>query len=169
MICPSCRTENIEGADDCVNCGEPLSGLDLPENGLKDQGPAFIHQTIAGLPHRPPVLVQANDPASFAVQEMRRSGVRTVLVMDGEKLAGIITDTDFLKKVAGPRADLSAITSRDIMTPDPMCLEDDDSIALAINMMASGDFRHVPILRDGQPVTIIGVNDVFMYISPHMV
>jgi CBS domain-containing protein len=89
--------------------------------------------------------------------------------MDGGKLVGIITGSDFLTKVAGPREDLSAVTARQIMTPDPICLEEDDSIALAINMMGSGDFRHLPILKDGEPVTVIGVNDVFMYISPNMV
>ncbi|MGE0057941.1 MAG: CBS domain-containing protein [Dehalococcoidia bacterium] len=169
MICPACRFENIEGADDCVNCGEPLYGLDLPEMGIKDPAPSFIQQPIAGLPKRPPVTINIDDPVSLAVRVMRQQGVRSLLVMDGTKLAGIITGSDLLKKVAGPHQDLTAFTCRQIMTPDPVCLEEDDSIALAINMMASGDFRHLPILRDGVPVTVIGVNDVFMYISPNMV
>lgn len=164
MICPSCRFENIEGADDCVNCGEPLYGLDL-----KDPPPLFIQHPIAGLPKRPPVTININDPVSLAIQVMRLQGVRSLLVMDGTRLAGIVTGSDLLKKVAGQHQDLAAFTCREIMTPDPVCLEEDDSIALAINMMASGDFRHLPILRDGVPVTVIGVNDVFMYISPNMV
>jgi CBS domain-containing protein len=169
MICPACHAENIEGADDCVNCGEPLYGLDLPDGALKDSSPDFIHQPISGLPRRPPTLINVNDPLSLAVRRMQSSGSRTLLVMDGGKLAGIITGSDFLTKIAGPREDLSAVTARQIMTPDPICLEEDDSIALAINMMGSGDFRHLPILKDGEPVTVIGVNDVFMYISPNMV
>ena len=92
-----------------------------------------------------------------------------MLVMDGDNLAGIITGYDLLNKVAAPRVDMAACTCRLIMTPDPVCLQEDDTIALAVNMMASGDFRHVPILRDGKPLTVIGVNDVFMYISPFMV
>jgi len=169
MICPACRSENIEGADDCANCGEPLYGLDLPDGGIKDDAPDFIHQPISGLPRRPPTLINVGDPLSLAVRLMQRADARTLLVMDDGKLAGIITGSDFLKKVAGPREDLSAVTCREIMTPNPVCLQEDDSIALAINMMGSGDFRHLPILKDGVPVTVINVNDVFMYISPNMV
>jgi CBS domain-containing protein len=168
MICPACHFENIEGADDCVNCGEPLYGLDLP-GGVKDPAPDFIHQSIAGLPRRPPTFVNVDDPLSLAVRLMQQTGARTLLVRDNGKLAGIITGSDFLKKVAGPHEDLSAVTCGKIMTPDPVCLEEDDNIALAINMMGSGDFRHLPILKDGEPVTVINVNDVFMYISPNMV
>lgn len=164
MICPACRAENIEGADDCVNCGEPLYGLDFP-----DDGPTFIQQPILGLPHRPVLSVSINDPVSLAVRLMRQRGTKCVLVMDGEQLAGIITGSDILHKAAGPRYDLGALRCSEIMTPDPVCLSTDDSIALAINMMASGDFRHVPILKDGKPVTVIGVNDIFMYVSPNMV
>lgn len=169
MLCPACRFENIEGADDCANCGEPLYGLDLPEANLKDPAPDFIHQPLAGLPRRPPTFVNGGDPLALAVHKMQQTGARSLLVMEDGKLAGIITGSDFLRKVAGPREDLAAVSCRQIMTPDPVCLEEDDSIALAINMMASGDFRHLPILKNGEPVAVIDVNDVFMYISPNMV
>jgi CBS domain-containing protein len=169
MICPACHFENIEGADDCANCGKPLYGLDLPDVGTKDPSPDFIHQPIAGLPKRPRVTINIDDPVAFAVEIMRRENVNSLLVMEGESLAGIITSFDLLNKVAAPRVDMAAFTCRQIMTPNPVCLQEDDSIALAVNMMASGDFRHLPILRDGKPLTVIGVNDVFMYISPYMV
>ena len=169
MICPSCNAENIEGADDCVNCGEPLYGLDLPGAGVKDPAPHFIEQPISCLPRRPPTFVNVEDPVSLAVRTMRQTGARTLLVRENGKLAGIITGSDLLKKVAGPNEDLAAITCGKIMTADPICLEEDDSIALAINMMGSGDFRHLPVLKDGEPITVINVNDVFMYISPNLV
>lgn len=166
MICPACKTENIEGSDECSNCGESLYGLDME---MKSQGPDFIHQPISGLPRRPPATVGPNDPVSLAVRTMQLRGTKSVLVMDGDDLLGIVTGSDLLHKVAGPREDLTAVTCSTIMTADPMCLEEDDSIALAINIMASGDFRHLPIMKDGKVVTVIGVNDVFMYISPNMV
>ena len=81
MICPACHFENIEGADDCVNCGKPLYGLDLPETGLKDPAPDFIQEPIAGLPHRPVGFVQVNDPVSYAIEVMRRTGILSLLVM----------------------------------------------------------------------------------------
>ena len=54
--------------------------------------------------------------------------VGCVLVKDGEKLMGIITGSDILKKLSGPTDDLAAVTCGKIMTPDPACL---DKIAAA--------------------------------------
>jgi CBS domain-containing protein len=100
---------------------------------------------------------------------MQQQETGCVLVIDGGELMGIITGRDILYKVAGATEDLTAVTSRQVMTSDPQCLHEEDSIALALNLMASGDFRHVPILRDDKPVSVIDVNDVFRFISPHLV
>lgn len=169
MICPYCHAENIEGADECVNCGQSLYGLDLPGAKAGTTAPDFIHEPIASLPKHEAPRVRPSDPVGLAVQQMRRSDTGCVLVMEDDRLAGIITGWDILQKVAGPNEDLNAVTCGQVMTADPLCLRDDDSIALALNLMASGEFRHVPILRDGKPGTVIDHNDVFRHISPHLV
>jgi CBS domain-containing protein len=99
---------------------------------------------------------------------MQTQNADAVLVMDGGRLAGIITGWDILYKVAGPTEDLNAVTCSEVMTPDPLCLDDDDSIALALNLMASGGFRHVPLLRGDDPAGVISVGDVFRHLSPHL-
>jgi CBS domain-containing protein len=55
------------------------------------------------------------------------------------------------------------------MTADPVTLHDEDSIAIAVNAMAGGSLRHIPILRDDRPLGVIDVNDAFSYISPNLV
>jgi CBS domain-containing protein len=100
---------------------------------------------------------------------MQTSGAGCVLVTRDGELVGIITGADILSKVAGPREDLNAVTCAQIMTPDPFCLHDDDSIAVALNAMAAGGFRHIPILRVDKPMSLIDVNDVFRFISPSLV
>lgn len=169
MICPSCHTENIEGADACSNCGQPLSGLDLPEGGDKYRTAPFMNETLDKLPQREAAKVSLTDPVALAVRQMQLENMGAVLVMDGERLAGIITGTDILNKVAGPQVDLTAVTCAQIMIPDPVVFNLDDTIAVALNKMSSGEFRHIPIVRDERPVTLIDVNDVFRYITPHLV
>jgi CBS domain-containing protein len=169
MICPFCQHENIEGADNCVNCGQALYGLDLPEQGGKyGQPPAFILAPLSNLPRRTPPTVGASDPVGLVVRLMQTSNANCALVMDGERLAGILTSWDILHKVAGPREDLNAVTCRQIMTENPITLEWDDSLALALNVMANGGFRHVPIVEDGKPVSFIDINDLFRHISPRL-
>jgi CBS domain-containing protein len=169
MICPSCQTENIEGADVCANCGQALTELDLPGAAKYPQPPAFVNQPLTALPKHEPARVGADDPVALAVHWMQNLETNAVLVMDGSRLKGIITGWDILHKVAGPNEDLNAVTCRQVMTADPLCLHEDDSIGLALNLMASGGFRHVPVLAGDTPANVIGVGDVFRYLSPHLV
>jgi CBS domain-containing protein len=168
MQCPVCKAENIEGVDECANCGNPLYGLDLP-GADGDEAPAFVRQPIANLPRRELVTAGVSDPVGLAVRLMQNQDSECVLVMRGDKLAGIITSWDILHKVAGPREDLNAVTCEQVMTADPICLDEDDSLALALNIMASGGFRHVPIVEGGKPVSVVDVNRVFAHISPNLV
>jgi CBS domain-containing protein len=169
MICPACHSENIEGADECVNCGLALYGLDLPGALMGSQAPAFLLLPIASLPKRKVANVTAHDPVSLAVRHMKRTDSNCVLVMDGEALRGIITDRDIVQKVAAPYKDLNAITCGQIMTSRPQVLHDEDRLAEALNMMASGGFRHIPIIDGGTPTGVLFVNDVFRHISPQLV
>ena len=169
MICPSCHTENIEGADECANCGQALSGLDLPSAGNKYSTAPFMDESLDKLPERAVATVSASDPVALAVRRMQTGDTGAVLVMDGERLVGVITGTDILLKIAGPREDLNAITCGQIMSADPVVFTYADSIALAVNKMSIGEFRHVPIVQDGRPVNIIDVSDLFRHITPHLV
>jgi CBS domain-containing protein len=81
----------------------------------------------------------------------------------------VITGWDILHKVAGPTEDLNAVTCRQVMTADPICLHDNDTVALALNVMASGGFRHVPVLRDEKPAAVVNIEDLFRHLSPHLV
>src|SRR5262245_38022511 len=110
MICPSCRTNNIEGADVCANCGQALYGLDLPGAPQGSQAPEFVHEPLAALSMQAPARIGMSDPVGLAVRQMQNQNVGAVLVMEGDQLKGIITGWDILYKVAGPTEDLNAVT-----------------------------------------------------------
>jgi CBS domain-containing protein len=169
MICPSCHYDNIEGSDECVNCGAALYGLDLPGAPQGSQSPDFIHHPLASLPIRQAPTVGPSDPVSLAIRQMRNADANCVLVLDGARLAGIITGWDIVQKVAGAAEDLTAVTCGQVMTAGPLFLHEEDSIAVAINLMAAGGFRHVPILKGDEPAGVIVASDVFRHISPQLV
>ncbi len=166
MICPSCRAHNLEGADYCANCGHDLAGADLP---AVTADRAFVYEPVSALSSSPPVYVAPNDPVFLAVRRMQVENAPCVLVMDGERLAGILTPWDLLQKVAGQRDDLNAVTCREVMTPDPVCMDSDHEIAVALNKMSVGGFRHLPVVKHDRPVAVISIADVFHHISPHLV
>lgn len=169
MICPRCHAENIEGVDECIECGHSLAGLDLPgEKG--SAAPAFVHEPISRLPKREAVYIGIADPVGLAVRLMQTRSTGCILVRGADgKTAGIITGWDILQKVAGPREDLNAVTCGQIMTPNPMTARDDEKVAVALNMMHSGGFRHLPVVRNDEIAGVIDAGDLFRDISPNLV
>ena len=168
MICPECNTDNIQGVDTCANCGNDLYGLSRGSSGHARRGPDFISERLSEIPAQSPVRVSSTDPVALAVRLMQNSDTDCVLVMNGTRLAGIITPWDILHKVAGPVEDLNAVSCGQIMTADPVFLRDDDDIAVAINKMSVGGFRHIPLLQNGMPTAVVSIRDLFKHIAPHL-
>ena len=169
MICPECHKDNIEGVDTCANCGQDLYSLDHPASRRRpSSGPDFVSERLREIPAQSPVRVEATEPVGLAVRLMQNSDTDCVLVMNGTHLAGIITPWDILHKVAGPSEDLNAVTCGQIMTADPVFLRDDDDVAVAINKMSIGGFRHIPLLQGDTPVAVVSIGDVFRHIAHHL-
>jgi CBS domain-containing protein len=51
------------------------------------------------------------------------------------------------------------------MTHDPVVLRHDETIAVALNKMAVGGFRHIPIVDDGRPTGVVSARDVFHHLA----
>ena len=162
MICPACGYDNIAGDDECARCGTPLSNIDLPAPHTSFEA-RLITGRLAALASQPPVTLGPGTPIDEALATMRSNGLDGVLVVDGDRLVGIFTERDALLKLAG--RPLAGISVRDVMTPDPVVLRADDSVAVAINKMAVGGFRHIPLVEDGHPTGIVTARDVFHRIA----
>ena len=161
MLCPVCHFDNFEGEDSCANCGADLSTSDAaPAIAAGDD--AILRERLGALEIDPPVFVEATAPVAEVIRQMHLTGTDCLLVRDNGRLVGIFTDRDAAVKAVDKRLGLFKV--QDFMTPDPVVLRHDDTLALAINRMAIGGFRHIPIVDDGEPVGVISAADVFRYI-----
>src|SRR6185503_10124115 len=89
-----------------------------------------------------------------------------VLGLDGDKLVGVFTSRDFLKRVAAPRKDPAQVTLGEVMTPTPRTLRPRDGVGYAINWMAMEGFRNVPIVDDdGHVLGVLTVWDVMRHLG----
>jgi CBS domain-containing protein len=162
VICPACGHDNIQGVDECDNCGASLAGADLPAPETRFEA-RLVKGRLSGLASHAPRTVAFDAPVAEVLATMRADGLDGVLVMEGERLVGIFTERDALLKLAG--RSLSGIAVRDVMTADPVVLREDDSVAVAINKMAVGGFRHIPLVNGGRPTGIVTAKDVFHRIA----
>jgi predicted transcriptional regulator len=162
MRCPTCGFENLLGSDVCDNCGSDLAGRDVPEQAASFSG-QLLGEHLDSLGVMAPEIVNASDDVDVAIGRMHDKGIDCVLVVDGDRFVGIFTDRDAVLKVAGTRLPDRRIGA--LMTPDPVVLRHDETIAVAINKMAVGGFRHIPIVEDGRPTAVVSARDVFRHLA----
>ena len=162
MRCPTCGFDNLIGADVCDNCGSDLAGHDTPQPAVSFRGP-LLGEHLDELQPTAPELMDASADVEDAIRVMHDKGIDCVLVVDGGRLIGIFTDRDAVLKVAGRGRGPMPIGG--LMTRDPVVLRHDDPIAVAINKMAVGGFRHIPIVDDGRPTGVVTARDVFRHLA----
>lgn len=161
MICPVCGHENLEGLDNCDNCGADLRTADIPHPGTEFEA-ELIGEHLWALRPAPPLTVDAATPVAEAIARMQEADSEYVLVMEGDRLAGIFTERDALLKLA--RKPLDGIRIDAVMTRDPVVLRAADSIAVALHKMAVGGFRHIPLVDGGRPTGVVTSRDLFRHI-----
>jgi CBS domain-containing protein len=167
MICPVCGFENLQGDDLCANCGADLRTSDIPLATTPFER-LLVEVPLATLKTRPPFTVDASATVASVLAKMRDEETADILVTSDGRLVGIFTERDAALKLVGQAAadgrDLASTPISDVMTTDPVVLRGTDSIAVAVQKMAVGGFRHIPLVRDGQPVGVISAADVFRHI-----
>jgi CBS domain-containing protein len=99
-----------------------------------------------------------------AIRTMQEHRIGSVLVVDGDRLAGIVTERDVLTKVATKDVSFQESPVTRVMTADPETLQPGDSLIFLMNKMHVGGFRHVPIVDpDGKPLHVLSLRAVLRY------
>jgi CBS domain-containing protein len=124
---------------------------------------AILTEPIRGLELRVPIFVHPDTAVGDATIAMNNAHVGCVLVTEGNRLIGIVTERDILKKVVGRLGTDSPVEQ--IMTPNPETVGMDDGIAYALNKMHVGGYRHIPVLdRQGYPVGVVSMRTIVRFI-----
>ncbi|HVZ43507.1 MAG TPA: CBS domain-containing protein [Ramlibacter sp.] len=90
---------------------------------------------------------------------MARAGVGSILVMEPpDKLLGILTERDLMNRVLAKSVDPDTTSVRAVMTPNPICVPPETTVANAVVIMIERGFRHIPIVAPGN--RILGVFSV---------
>ena len=124
---------------------------------------AILTEPIRGLGPREPICVRPEATMRDAIAVMNDAHVGCVLVTQEDRLVGILTERDVLKKVVG-KLDLDTPVEQ-IMTKNPETVGMEDGIAYALNKMHVGGYRHIPVLdNEGRPVGVVSVKDFVDFI-----
>ena len=88
-----------------------------------------------------------------------REGVSAIVVSDGGRLIGIVTERDLTRAVAG-RVHSSEARVREWMTADPQVVSESTDPVEAVQIMLEGGFRHLPVVENERAVGIVSIRDL---------
>ncbi|MBA3569231.1 MAG: CBS domain-containing protein [Pyrinomonadaceae bacterium] len=166
MLCPSCGHENIDGTDRCDNCLSPFRDLDVPRaDAAEGLARSVMADNLGRLDQEETISVTPETPAIDVVLLMKNSNSGCALVLNEGKLAGIFTEHDVLRKMTGAAARSPATAVKDLMSPNPEALHEQDSVAAALNKMSTGRYRHIPVKKNDGSYTITSIKSVLKYIA----
>jgi CBS domain-containing protein len=101
-----------------------------------------------------------------AIKRMVEANVGSLLVFEESKLAGIVTERDYLRRVTLEGRDEKETPVREIMTAPIVYVTPDTSIEECMAVMTERRIRHLPVLTDGREVAgIVSIGDVVKFQS----
>ncbi len=99
------------------------------------------------------------------IEIIQQAQAGSVLIVDGKRLIGIMTERDVQMKVVARHVDYDKPVD-DFMTPNPRTLRPADTIGDAINLMHEAGLRNIPIVDEGGAViAVFRAGDVIHHLA----
>ncbi|MBT3584889.1 MAG: CBS domain-containing protein [Halobacteriovoraceae bacterium] len=99
----------------------------------------------------------------LGVFQSKRIGA--MIIVDNNKVVGIFTERDYVNKVAGQVKDITKVTVGEFMTHGPKCVTEDNAIKDVLEMMHTGNFRHVVVIDNTYKlIGIISIKDMLEFL-----
>jgi CBS domain-containing protein len=105
------------------------------------------------------VSITENASVQDAARLMTEQRVSSLLVLSGDRLAGILTDRDIRSRVVAEN--LPGTTEiREVMSPDPVAVDIEGTLFDAMMLMSERGIHHLPVLDNNRPMSVLTTSDL---------
>jgi CBS domain-containing protein len=109
-----------------------------------------------------------DDTLAEAASRMWQSRTGSLLVMEEDRLIGIVTERDVLR-IAGEGHDLKSVSLRDAMTSDVVTVPPNTKLVDAAKIMFDKWFRHLPVVTEtGAVLGVLSLRDLLQLVAEGM-
>ncbi len=121
-------------------------------------------QTVAEIiKAKPSATVHTTTPATSVYEAMKLMAERRIgalLVMDGNDIAGIMTERDYARKIALKSRTSKRTAVRDIMSSPVISVTPQQTSDDCMALMAQHQFRHLPVVENGRVMGMVSIRDL---------
>jgi CBS domain-containing protein len=118
------------------------------------------HRTVAEMMTPDPIAFPQTASVFDAAQKMRDASIGDVVVLDGERVCGIVTDRDIVVRAIAADRDPRSTKLADICSRGLTTLRPEDDVGTAVRLMREHAVRRLPVVENGRPVGILTLGDL---------
>ena len=104
--------------------------------------------------------VPPDAPVLEAIREMAEHSVGALLVMQGDQLAGVLSERDYARKVILKGRSSSATKVSEIMSTPVLTVRPDQSVNDCMRLMTENRVRHLPVLDGERVIGVLSIGDL---------
>jgi len=139
------------------HAGRMRSGVEMVR--MDESGSAILRTRVRQMLRKKPITTAPDTPIQVAAQLMTDMRISALLVAEGERLVGIVTDRDMRSKViASGISPTGPISS--IMTPNPTTTDPDTLAFEVLVQITQHGWHHLPVVEDGAVVGMVTAGDI---------
>ena len=99
-------------------------------------------------------------PVIDAIRLMAEKHIGALLVIDGGRLAGIVSERDYARKIVLQGRSSADTPVREIMTADVLSVGLDDTADRCMQLVTNKRIRHLPVVADGEVLGVVSIGDL---------
>ena len=124
---------------------------------------------IRWLQSRKVISAGPEETVAAGARRMAEHRIGALLVVDGEKLVGIFSERDLLKRVVAEGRDPAATSIGEVCSSDVATVRETASPATCARLIRDRGFRHLPVVDDeGRPMGILSARDFLQHIADEL-
>ena len=104
--------------------------------------------------------IAPDDSVLDAIKLMAEKGIGALLVMDGERLSGIVSERDYARKIILQGRSSRETPVREIMTAEVVSTEPLETVEGCMKLMTDRRIRHLPVVEEGKVVGVLSIGDL---------
>lgn len=104
--------------------------------------------------------VSPDDSVYRALEVMADKGVGALVVLEGDRLAGIVSERDYARKVVLLGKSSFDASVEEIMTSEVTTVAGTDDVDACMDLMTERRIRHLPVVEEDRVVGVISIGDV---------
>ena len=104
--------------------------------------------------------IDVEDSLLDGLRIMAEKSVGALVVLSGGRLVGIVSERDYVRKVALAERSMLAAKISEIMTRDVLSVGPRDTAQFCMELMTERRLRHLPVLADGELIGLLSIGDL---------